>query len=230
MTIPQILAQAIEYPESDGQPMAETGIHVLRMTEALLTLREFFRNRPDVYVAANMFMYYEEGDPKKVVAPDLYIALDVAWQGERRTWKVWEEGKAPDAIFEFTSASSRREDLGTKKGLYEVLGVREYFIYDPLGEYLKPPLRGYRREGEEFVRLIGTPIESVALGLDLVVEQGILRFYDRATGEKLLTPLEQAEARRVEAEARRAAEARAAAAEAELARLQAELTALRSGR
>ena len=47
-------------------------------------------------------------------------------------------------VFEITSRGTRLEDLGTKRALYAMLGVREYFLYDPLGEYLQPPLQGYR--------------------------------------------------------------------------------------
>jgi len=35
------------------------------------------------------------------------------------------------------------------------LGVREYFIFDPLGDYLSPPLRGYRLVGDEYIRMEG---------------------------------------------------------------------------
>ena len=29
-------------------------------------------------------------------------------------------------------------DIGTKKGLYEMLGVREYFLFDPLDVFVAP--------------------------------------------------------------------------------------------
>ena len=70
--------------------------------------------------------------------------------------------------------------------------------------------------------------------MELRVEEGGLRLYERETGRRLPTPAEVAEARRQaearaeqEAEARRQAEARAQAAEEELARLRAELARLR---
>jgi Uma2 family endonuclease len=65
-------------------------------------------------------------------------------KGERRTYKLWEEGQLPAVVFEITSRGSRLEELGTKQALYAMLGVREYFLYYPLGEYLRPPLQGYR--------------------------------------------------------------------------------------
>lgn len=242
--------EAIVYPERDGLPMAETGVHVALIAYVFAMLRAFFEDRPDVYVGANMFLYYREGDPTKRVAPDLFVVFGTT-KTERRIWKVWEEGQVPAVVFEFTSKGTWDEDLGTKKGLYEWLGVKEYFLFDPLREYLEPALQGFRLE-----RGVYRPIEleegpqgerqlsSQELGLWLRQENGALALYEQATGRKLLAPpelvvaLREAEERlreteerlRAEAEARREAEARAQAAEAELARLRAELERLRSGR
>ncbi len=177
------------------------------------------------------------------VAPDLFVVQGVA-KGERRAYKLWEEGQPPTVVFEITSRGSRLEDLGTKRALYAMLGVREYFLSDPLGEYLRPPLQGYRlREGEYERVLSGDKGElaSLALSFELRVEEGQLRVVNPATGERLLTPAEAQAARRAEAEARQAeatareaeaaarqaAEARAALAESELERLRAELARLR---
>jgi hypothetical protein len=118
-----------------------------------------------------------------------------------------------------------------------MLGVREYFLYDPLGEYLRPSLQGYRLQEGEYQRLLpGAEGEFVSpvLGLELRLENGRLRVFNPATGERLLTPAEALVARRTEAAARHTeAEARQAeatarhAAEAELERLRAELARLR---
>src|SRR5215471_7168884 len=112
----------------------------------------------------------------------------------------------------------RLEDLGTKRAVYAMLGVQEYFVYDPLGEYLRPPLQGYRLHEGEYQRLRPAGEEgliSQVLGLELRVEAGRLRVVDPATGERLLTPAELQAARRAETIARRAAEVRAAEARSE---------------
>jgi hypothetical protein len=126
-------------------------------------------------------------------------------------------------VFEITSRSTRLEDLGTKRALYALLGVQEYFLYDPLGDYLQPPLQGYRLQEGDYQRFrpeAGESLSSQVLGLELQVEAGRLRVVNPATGERLLTPAEAQTARRQ-------AEVRAARAEAELDRLQAELARLR---
>lgn len=229
---------AIHYPERDGKPMGETDTHRQEMMDAIAALIEFFRDRPDVYVAGNLLLYYEEGNPSAVVSPDVFVVFGVPQQ-LRRTYKLWEEKQPPASVIEITSLSTRLEDLGTKRALYEEIGVGEYFLFDPLDEYLHPPLQGYRLVDGEYVRLTADPsgaFTSEALGLRLLREHNRLRFVDIATGRPLLRPAEsyeahraEAEAHRTEAEARRAAEERAAAAEADAARLRAELERLRPG-
>ncbi len=197
-----------------------------------------------MYVAANNFLYWQEGDPKQCVSPDVYIVFGVR-KPPRDCYKVWEEGgRTPDVVFEFTSKKTRKEDTHTKRRLYEqVLKVSEYFLFDPTGDYLRPRLQGFRRVGEEYVplELVDGRLYSERLGLELVEEGENLYLYDPVRRERLLTPVELAQ--RLEEEARRAAEERVAraaadlraaeeaaaraAAEAESARLRAEIEALR---
>ncbi len=203
----------VYYPESDGEPMAETDTHRKQMMYLLDALADYFRDALDVYVAGNLFFYYEEGDPTAVVAPDVFVVKGVL-KRDRRTYQVWKELKGPDVVFELTSQSTRRKDLGPKKGIYEMLGVKEYFIFDPLGEYLEPQLVGFRLARWGYRQIEDEePLVSRVLGLELRVEGEMLRLVDPATGEKLLTPLEAQEARRQ--------------AETEVERLRAELTRLR---
>ncbi len=142
--------------------------------------------------------------------------------GRRRIYKIWEEGKPPDFILETTSKKTAREDAGKKKTLYAQLGIAEYFLYDPLREWLDPPLRGYRLVDGEFVRLEPDQsggIASEQLGLTFRLVNGELALFVTQTGERLKTGDERA----VEAEARAAQEAAARRAlEDELARLRAE--------
>jgi Uma2 family endonuclease len=215
-------ATQVYYPESDGKPMGETDVHIDALIYLREALRDHFRDDPQMYVAGNMLLYYEEGNPAACVAPDVFVVQGVA-KGERRTYRLWEEGRPPIVVFEITSHGSRLEDLGTKRVVYAMLGVQEYFLYDPLGEYLRPPLQGYRLQEGEYQRIPPGGegrLTSQALGLELRVEEGRLRLVNPATAEHLLTPAEALMARRVAA-------ARASQAEAELERLRAELARLR---
>ncbi len=202
----------VYYPASDGKPVAETDIHISQLTYLREALRDYFRDDPKVYVSGNLFFYYEEDDPTKVVAPDVFVVKGVA-KRDRRIYQLWKEyEQAPDVVFELTSWVTRQEDLGLKKGLYEVLGVEEYFLFDAFGEYLEPRLIGLRLGEWSYRRMEEVPLVSQVLGLELRVEGDFLRLVDLATGEKLLTSQEVRERHR--------------RAEAEVARLQAELARL----
>jgi Uma2 family endonuclease len=225
----------LEFPESDGQPMGETGVHVNQILALYGALRLFFRFAQDVYVGANMFVYYEPTDPRQNFCPDVFAAFGVG-SGERRTWKSWEEGKVPDIIIEITSKSTRREDTREKRALYEELGVREYFLFDPLHEYLEPRLQGHRLIAGRFEPLSGDVLTSEVLGLELrVKDDDRLHFFDPKHKRWLLINEElsdyadevaaRAEAERVRAEAERVrAEAERVRAEAAVTQVEAERT------
>jgi hypothetical protein len=87
--------------------MGETGVHVNVTIAVLGMLRWHYRPHSRVAVLANMFLYYEEGDPRKVVCPDVFVTLNVPRHTMRRTFKTWLEGKGPDAIIEITSKKTR---------------------------------------------------------------------------------------------------------------------------
>src|SRR5262249_33337587 len=146
MDVSPTTAPQVHYPEADGKPMAETDIHIDALIYLREALKDYFRDALQVYVAVNMLLYYEEGNPAACVALDVFVVQGVA-KRERRTYRLWEAGQPPTGVFEITSRGSRLEDLGTKRALYAMLGVREYFLYDPLGEYLRPPCKaiGCRR-------------------------------------------------------------------------------------
>ena len=227
--LPLKVKASIDYPDSDGKPMGETDVHVQELTNLLQMLQIRYRDAQDVHVAGNSFIYYEEGNRRARFAPDVYVVFGVP-KRLRRVYKLWEEGRPPAAVFEFTSRSTALEDRGNKKALCENLGVAEYFLCDPLAEYLRPPLQGFRLTDGWY-----RPIEpdaqgrlpSAALGVFLQLDNAQLVLTDAAMGQRLLRPLEADQALRQEAEARREAEARMAQAQAELERLRAELARLR---
>jgi Uma2 family endonuclease len=202
-------------PESDGKPMAETDDHRELMMDLHDALDEFYLDEKWIYVTANVFVYYrDEAGKMQSVSPDIMVVRGVR-KKNRRIYNIEVEGKAPEMVIELTSTSTTVEDLVTKKYIYAKIGVKEYFIFDPYGETLRPPLRGFRLENGEYVPMAdthigGTHLYSEVLGLELRVEDGQLRLYDPKTGERLLTRKEKREALRMEAAARREAEVKAA--------------------
>jgi Uma2 family endonuclease len=197
--------------------MGETDVHIDALLYLRQALRYFFHRDERTYVAGNLLFYYEEGDPKAVKAPDVFVVKGIA-KHDRRIYKLWEERVSPCVVFEVTSRSTRVEDQGTKRALYERLGVGEYFLFDPREEYLAPPLQGFTLVGEHYEPMDpasdGT-LRSDALNLILRPEGKLLRLVDPTSGNVLPTLQEAA--------------TRAEEAQTEVARLQAELARLRRG-
>jgi Uma2 family endonuclease len=235
--------------------MSETDIHRELMIALLHALKQYFRDHPMVYVSGNIFIYYcDEAGSLQSVSPDIFVIFGVE-KKDRRIYKLEEEGQAPQVVIELTSANTKVEDLVAKYYIYAHMGVREYFLFDPYSETSHTALRGFRLEGGEYTPMHGDSLHSEVLGLELRVEDGLLRLYDPKTGEYLRTPEETEIALRLEkaarqiaedkaedelaarqaaeakaaeeAAARQAAEAKIAAAEAELVRLREELAKLR---
>ncbi len=225
----------VYYPESDGKPIGETDDHRQEIVRHIEILENYYRGQK-VCVSGNLLIYYVQGDPRTYVVPDAFVVKGIPPKN-RRTYKLWVEGKSPEVVIETTSRKTRRKDTKEKPELYARLGIKEYFLFDPHLEYLDPPLQGYRLAGDDYERIepdAHGQLESRELGLRLRIGEGHLEFVRRDTGERLLTANERAErdAERAEREAERAereGEARQRetqarlAAEAEIVRLRAEL-------
>ena len=228
-------------PYDDGEPL-ESDWHVIVMNLLIGILRYYWWDRPDIYVAGNMFVYFDPDQVKtrNFRGPDILVVKGVRHKNPRKSWVVWEEdGLTPDYVIELASESTAPFDVTAKRAIYERdLQTPEYVVYDPLTQRL----RGWRLDARGRYQEL-TPDErgwlwSEQLGLWLGQAEYqigghtapllVVRFFD-ADGRMLPTEAEaavaqaQREARRADAEARRA-EAEAAArraAEEEIARLKA---------
>jgi Uma2 family endonuclease len=205
----------IEYPESDGQPIGETDFHFTTIILLIQTLRDYFADHPQVYIAGDLMFYYEQGNPHAVKAPDVLVVKGVP-KHKRRVYKLWEEQAIPCTIFEITSKQTGSADLTTKYQLYERLGVKEYFLFDPLAEYLQPRLQGFTLVQGHYQVLplsVEGELMSRELGLILRPQGDLLRLVDFYTGQMLATSREETR--------------RANLAEAKIIELQQELDKLR---
>lgn len=204
------LEKEIFYPESDGKPMAESELHLEEMVYVWQSLKHRLREEPDVFVGANLFLYYRKGDPSGVMAPDAFVVRGVpkVLPGNRRrkTYLLWEEGKTPCFVLEVTSSSTRREDRD-KRDLYEKLGVAEYFQFDPEGDYLEPRLQGLRLTGGRYRPVAPQPDGSLLSESTGVLFRALgrrLRLLDAVTGTPFQREDEDQEAELREAEIREA--------------------------
>jgi Uma2 family endonuclease len=177
--------EEIEYPYSDGKPMAESDLHRDEMMYLIQALDDRYRETPDVYVAGNLFLYYVPGERKAVVAPDVFLVKGVP-KGDRKSFLLWKEGRGPCFVVEVTSESTRDEDLKKKMDVYQRLGVEEYFLHDPLSEYLKPALQGFRLQNGRYRRIapeLDGSLTSTTTDLGLRREGEHLRLIDLDSGK-----------------------------------------------
>lgn len=177
----------IVYPSSDREPLAETQQHVLAILMTLALLRLYLQDQQAV-VFADQFLYYIEGNPRARVAPDVMVVFDI----EKRlyaNYKIWEGKQTPAIIFEVTSAGTKEVDWNFKKTLYEQLGVTEYWLFDPYGEWVAEKLQGFRLNEDDIYKPISDNCSQV-LQLRVQAEEYLIVFYRLDNGEKLLTPEE----------------------------------------
>jgi Uma2 family endonuclease len=166
------------YPTSDGRPFAESDWHRNLLDKTISRLRKRYAADTHVYVSGNLLVYYEEGNKRKRVAPDVFVVKG-AEKRMRRYYLTWEEKHDLNVVIEATSAKTRREDTTKKFEIYrDVLKVRELFYFDLFAEYLNPRLQGHRlkdgryvpipaQDGRLFSEVLGLWLEPVGLDLPL---------------------------------------------------------------
>ena len=174
--------------------MAETDYQYVPLSETVSTLRTHFIDRSDIYVAADMFVYYRMNVVESRVAPDVFVAFGTSGNHKRNIWRIWVEGGVvPAFVMEIASESTWRRDATEKRDIYAEMGVTEYWRFDPMGEYFDPRLVGERLVGGEYQPIpVATDEDGVlrgysdTLGLDICVRPDLeLRLYDPVRGEWL---------------------------------------------
>ncbi|MBI4816216.1 MAG: Uma2 family endonuclease [Deltaproteobacteria bacterium] len=126
------LDDEVEYPDSDGQPMADNTKQFDFIVLVKLNIDDAI---PD-FVAGNILWYPQKGNPKTRAAPDVLVALGRP-KGYRGSYKQWEEdGVAPQVVFEVLSPGNRFSEMVEKHLFYEGFGVEEYYVIDPEPEQI----------------------------------------------------------------------------------------------
>lgn len=174
------------YPVEIEGEMGETGPHYKLASLFFILLDHFFADQNDVSVAANQMVYFEKRNPKKWLAPDVFVCFGVE-NKMRRVFKTWDEGVFPQVVFGIASESTFENDLGGKRLDYARLGVEEYYLLDPERDYLPPPLMAFRRDNG---RLISVDVEdnrvfSSLLNLEIVDTGKSFRIFNPETKEYL---------------------------------------------
>jgi len=187
----------IDYPDSDGQPMADNTKQARWMTVLFGNLSACFRDEADVFIAMNLFWYPVQDHSEIRIAPDVFVVRGRP-KGDRGSYKQWEEENIPvTAAIEILSPGNDFFEMDEKLAFYEEYGVQEYYLYDPDTNRLKV----FVRRGEVFRRVRpAQDFVSPLLGIrfDLSGPEMVVYYPD---GRRFLT-FEELEAGRVQAEQR----------------------------
>jgi Uma2 family endonuclease len=197
----------IEYPESDGQPMADNSKQLFWILHLVANLEVLFGLREDVYVCGNMAWLPKERHSWVVQAPDVFVVFGRP-KGHRTSYKQWEEGDVPlTVVFEILSPKNTPGEMAGKVLFYEQYGVEECYVFDPDSNELQAYVRATaaltpRHPRERFTSSrLGITFDRSDKAKDMVV-----RFPD---GSPFLTALERERLRLDEKTRADAAEERA---------------------
>jgi Uma2 family endonuclease len=119
---------------SDGEPM-EDPQHGEQAALLRTCLEHYWANTlgyQSFYVGFNMFHHYGTHGPlnRDFRGPDFFVVRDVEFR-PRRNWVVRREGKKPCVVLEVLSDTTRDEDLGKKKRIYQnILETPEWVWLD----------------------------------------------------------------------------------------------------
>jgi len=199
------VAYYYDFHPTEEDLMGETSIHRDLVTYLALVLQWLFQGqRCAVYENLN---FYQTSDVKEYpLAPAIAVIKGVERQ-QVRSWRIGKMGPAPQVVFEIASAENWKKDLEEKPQQYGLMGVKEYFAYDPnerslLSKETSRRLWGWQLDkGSGQMRTMPAQVDgrlwSRYLESFLVPDREYLRLYDTA-GQLRLTKAE-AEARRAEA-------------------------------
>jgi Uma2 family endonuclease len=161
-------------PEEDGIPLEDVW-HRVQINLLIDCIKTGKADKPDFFTGGNMFVYYSLQQVKNMdyKGPDFFYVQGVDGSSYRGKWVVWmENGKYPDVIIELLSPTTKNQDLGKKKDLYEsTFRTREYYCFDH--DQIK--VYGWRLEGSKYKEIEPDEngfMESEVLGYKLGVWKG----------------------------------------------------------
>lgn len=177
---------AVEGLDGEEEEMSETTLHFALINYFFNALKLFLADQENCFVAANLRISYDEQQPLKWYAPDIFAAFGVE-KRERRSYHLATEKVMPQVVFEVASDMTYDADLGKKYADYARLGAEEYYLLDPERSLLPTPLIAYQVRGG---RLLPLEIEnqrvfSPRLGLEIVDTGETFRLFNRTTNEFL---------------------------------------------
>jgi Uma2 family endonuclease len=152
------------------------------------------------------FNFYQTRDKyEKPLAPDLAVIQGITHRPVR-SWRVGVHGPAPQVVFEIASEDTWKRDLEEKPDRYAMMGVQEYFAYDPNEPRIRQrePYRLFGWQLDKDTGLLqkmapgpGGRLWSRHLDSLLVPDGSYLRLYDRNGNLRLTQGEAEAEKARI---------------------------------
>jgi Uma2 family endonuclease len=218
----------MEFEDDHEVEMGESNPHFVSDDILYNGIKAHLAGQPKYQVFSNMDMHYHPKSPASYKTPDVMVVTPFQpLPFDLTSYRIGEDGPAPVLATEVLSQrTAARGDLERKVTIYARLGIGEYLLVDPTGEFLPERLllKRLRRDGTwEDCRDADGGVTS-QLGFRVIFDaDGRLRVLDAQSGRPYPRP-DEAES---EAEQKRQAEAgrqqaEAARQQAEAARQQAE--------
>ncbi|MBN3962600.1 Uma2 family endonuclease [Nostoc sp. NMS8] len=191
----------LDFPDSDGKPMADNTEQFRWIVLIKENLEILFANEPNVFVAGDLLWFPVKSRLISPVAPDTMVVFGRP-KGRRGSYKQWQEDNiAPQVVWEILSPSNNANEMERKLEFYQTYGVEEYYQYDP-DRY---ELKGWRRLGEQLLPIAQIDgWTSPLLGIRFAVGNHELVIY-RPDGRQFLSSVELEQ--RAEQERQRAEQA-----------------------
>ena len=105
--------------------------------QALFIIEDRYRGVPRVFIRRDPPIRFDPSDRRRAVVPDIGLAKDVDPEPietfPSSSYTIWEVGKPPDLVIEVASPSTYEKDVHEKPGIYESMGVPEYWMFDYTG-------------------------------------------------------------------------------------------------
>ena len=198
---------AVVYPDSDGEPMADNTLQF----QWIVVLKENLDAVLPDFVAGDLLWYPVEGDNRTRRAPDVLVAFGRP-KGHRGSYRQWEEGGvAPQVVMEVLSPRNTLVEMMGKLDFYRLHGAREFYVVDPANHELAVWLDAGEGDGLTHVER-GERFTSPLLGITFTVNGELQVFH--ADGRRFETFAEIMAARAAAGAERDAAQAERDAAQA----------------
>ena len=111
-------APTLVYPESDGEPMAETEKHRKIMVDIIDIIERYFQHVPDVHVSGNLLLSIQ--NMKRAIRgrsfPPMFSWCAVSPKKSSGTYKTWEQKSTLDFVLELASPSYFSQGLYREEG------------------------------------------------------------------------------------------------------------------